>query len=162
MFAVWLGWLVPADSPLLYVTDETPVARLVDESLLVGYEDFAGWLKGGVKAWQDAGRELVAVDLADARRARKYIVEGAASLDVREPDEYRQGHLEGTIHIPLGRLPTELERVPRGRPVVVYCGHGERASTAVSLLEAAGFADLINLDGGIGAWRVAGFPTAAD
>jgi hydroxyacylglutathione hydrolase len=60
----------------------------------------------------------------------------------------------------LGELPRRSDLVPRDRPVVVYCGHGERASTAVSLLEAAGYRDLVNLDGGIGAWQDDGLPVA--
>ena len=86
------------------------------------------------------------------------MMEGATSLDVREPDEYRAGHLDAALHIPLGMLRANIDRVPRDRPLVVYCGHGERASTAASVLEAFGFHDLVNLDGGIGAWQDAGYP----
>ncbi len=156
-YAVWLGWLVPEATPLLFVTGDAPVDQLVDESLLVGYEDFAGWLKGGVEAWRESGRELRKIELVDAVRAKRYLLEGAASLDTREPDEYGSGHIEGAIHIPLGKLPREAQTVPRDRPLVVYCGHGERASTAISLLEAAGFRELINLDGGMGAWESEGY-----
>ena len=157
VFAIWLGWLVPADARLLFVTDETPVEDIVDESLLVGYERFAGWLKGGVGSWQASGHDLERIQLVDAARARRFLADGAASLDIREPNEYQAGHIEAAIHLPLGRLGNNLNLVPRDRPIVVYCGHGERASTAASLLEAAGFRDLVNLDGGIGSWRDSGF-----
>ena len=156
-YAVWLGWLVPENADLLFVTNETPVDGMVEQSLLVGHERFAGWLKGGVEAWQASGRELGRFELVDATRAKRYLIEGAASLDIREADEYRAAHLEGAIHMPLGSLARNVDVVPHDRPVVVYCGHGERASTAISLLEAAGFGGLINLDGGIGAWEGAGY-----
>jgi rhodanese-related sulfurtransferase len=156
-FAIWLGWLVPVDSSLLFVTDGTPIERLVDESLLVGYERFAGWLEGGVDAWQSSGRALERVRLVNAGQANRYLVEGAASLDVRESDEYDAGHIPEAIHVPLGNLSANMDLIPRDRPVVVYCGHGERASTAVSLLEAEGLQDLVNLDGGMGAWSDSGF-----
>lgn len=155
-FAVWLGWLVPAGAHLLFVTEEASVERLVDESLLVGYEDFAGWLKGGMAAWERTGMQVSAIDLAGAVQAKDYLMQGAVALDVREPDEYAAGHIPDAVHIPLGRLAQSIDRVPSGRPVVVYCGHGERASTAASILEDAGFRDLVNLDGGIGAWEEAG------
>jgi hydroxyacylglutathione hydrolase len=96
----------------------------------------------------------------DAEEAHRALAEGAASLDVREPDEYLAGHLPGAVHVPLGRLGHEFAAVPSDRPVVVYCGHGERASTGASLLEAAGYRRLLNLDGGLGAWRAAGFPVS--
>jgi rhodanese-related sulfurtransferase len=155
-FAVWLGWLVPAESELMFVTGGTPVDDLVDQSLLVGYERFAGWLDGGIRAWAASGRELATTELVDASRARKYLLEGATSLDVREKDEYRDGHVEGALNVPLGELAANAHLIPRDKPVLVYCGHGERASTAASLLEMAGFRDLINLDGGLGAWQDAG------
>jgi glyoxylase-like metal-dependent hydrolase (beta-lactamase superfamily II) len=156
-YAVWLGWLVPEDANLLFVTGEASIERVVDQSLLVGYERFAGWLQAGVHAWQTAGRELRRIDLVDAAKAKSLLLDGAVSLDVREPEEYAAGHIEGAIHVPLGTLAANADRIPRDRPVVVYCGHGERASTGASLLEAAGFRDLVNLDGGIGAWEHAGF-----
>lgn len=157
VYPIWLGWLVLENSLLLFVTDGTPLVRILEESLLVGYENFGGWLSGGIEAWQSQGRELRHVELADASTARKRLLEGAVSLDVREVSEYQAGHIEGAIHIPLGSLAAKAATIPRDRPVVVYCGHGERSSTGISLLESAGFRDLINLDGGVGAWQSAGY-----
>jgi glyoxylase-like metal-dependent hydrolase (beta-lactamase superfamily II)/rhodanese-related sulfurtransferase len=158
VYAVWLGWLVPEDAELLFVVEgESDVERLVEESLLVGFEHFAGWLQGGIPAWQSSGREVARIDLVDARDAENRLAGGAASLDVREPDEYATGHIAGSLNIPLGRLGRELGRVPQDRPLVVNCGHGERSSTAISMLEAAGWRDLSNLNGGIGAWTSAGY-----
>lgn len=160
-FPVWLGWLVPEKANLLFVTDETPVEAMVEQSLLVGYERFSGWLKGSVEAWQASGRELRRTELADATRARKLVLEGAIALDVREPGEYEAGHIDGTLHVPLGKLAGKAQTLPSDRPIVVYCGHGERSSTGISLLEAAGLRDLVNLDGGIGAWKDAGYSMAS-
>jgi rhodanese-related sulfurtransferase len=75
---------------------------------------------------------------------------------VREPDEFAPGHVEGALHVPLGELAARIDEVPKDRPVVAYCAHGERAATAVSLLERAGVGPLLGLDGGVDAWREAG------
>jgi hydroxyacylglutathione hydrolase len=157
-YAVWLGWLVPEKANLLFVADESQIDAIVDQSLLVGYERFSGWLKGGMQAWESSARECRRTELMDAPRALRYLREGALALDVREPDEYRSGHLPDALHIPLGSLAKNVDRIPSSRPIVVYCGHGERASTAVSLLERAGMRDLVNLDGGAEAWEGAGYP----
>ena len=157
-YAVWLGWLLPENTNLLFVANSGDIDRMIDQSFLVGFEGLTGWLKGGVEAWQASGREVRRLDLVDAARARKLLLDGAVSLDVRQPDEYAAGHIDGAIHIPLGELAENTQRLPHDRPVVVYCGHGERASSGASLLEGAGFRDLINLDGGIGAWQTAGYP----
>jgi rhodanese-related sulfurtransferase len=161
-YAVWLGWLVPEDASLLFVTDQTPIAQIVDQSLLVGYERLAGWLQGGVEAWLTEGHALLQIELVDAAKAKALLHVGAISLDVREPDEYAAGHIEEATNLPLGTLAANASLIPRDRPVVVYCGHGERASTGVSLLEAAGFRDLVNLDGGLGAWQDAGFTVSRE
>jgi rhodanese-related sulfurtransferase len=157
VFAVWLGWLLPEDATLLFVAGETPVERLIDESLLVGYERFAGVLDGDLRAWEDAGLPVAAAGLIDAAKTRRALLDGASALDVREPDEYAAGHITGAMHVPLGQLADRVEEVSRDRPIVAYCGHGERAATAISLLERSGRTALLNLDGGIEAWIDAGY-----
>ena len=156
-FAVWLGWLVPADARLLFVAGETPLQRLIDESLLVGYERFAGVLDAGTRAWEDARLPVASSGLIDAAKARHWLLDGASALDVREPDEYAAGHIPDAVHVPLGQLAGRVDEVSRDRPIVAYCGHGERAATAVSLLERLGRTALLNLDGGIDAWSEAGY-----
>jgi rhodanese-related sulfurtransferase len=85
------------------------------------------------------------------------MLEGAAVVDVREPDEFAAGHLPEARNIPLGQLGERLAEIPLDRPVVVYCGAGHRSSSAVSLLERRGHSAIVNIDGGIGAWRRAGY-----
>lgn len=160
-FAVWLGWLVPGDAALLIVHDSTPLPRIIDECLLVGYEEFAGALEGGIEAWERAGLPLASAVLAGPEAARRTLLDGAAVLDVREPDEYAAGHLPEARNIPLGELGRRMTEIPGDRPVVVYCGAGHRSTTAVSLLERGGFRAVVDLDGGFNAWRSAGYETEA-
>jgi rhodanese-related sulfurtransferase len=96
----------------------------------------------------------------DATQARTSLIEGAVALDVREPDEFAGEHIPEALHIPLGELARRAGELPADRPVVAYCGHGERAATAISILERAGHTTLINLEGGITAWRQANLPLA--
>jgi rhodanese-related sulfurtransferase/glyoxylase-like metal-dependent hydrolase (beta-lactamase superfamily II) len=155
-FATWLGWLVPEGTKLLFVTGDEPVDSVIDECLLVGYERFAGVLRGGMKAWLHAGLEVSRSELAGPAAVRKAIATGAVTLDVREPNEFDEGHIPGALHVPLGSLERRSDALPRDRPIVTYCGHGERSATALSLLERGGFVGLTNLDGGFEAWDAAG------
>ncbi len=98
--------------------------------------------------------------MVDASEARKAILGGAAVLDVRESTEVRSGRIEGAIHVPLGELEANLDKLAKDRPIVAYCGHGDRATTAVSILQRAGFGPLLNLKGGFGAWTAARYPVA--
>jgi rhodanese-related sulfurtransferase/rubrerythrin len=75
-------------------------------------------------------------------------------LDVRQPEEYAEGHLPGARLIPVGELHARIAEVPRtGRPTIVYCRSGMRAGKGTAFLLQAGFTDVWNMAGGILAWN---------
>lgn len=152
-FATWLGWIVPPDVALVFVADGVPLARVVEESLLVGYERFAGWLEGGLDVWRESGRPVAALDLVDVEGAADLLEQGALPLDVREPDEFALGHLAGAELVPLGSLEERLPGLSMDRPILTYCASGQRSTTAASILERHGARRVANLRGGYGAWQ---------
>ncbi|MGB8602452.1 MAG: rhodanese-like domain-containing protein [Rhizomicrobium sp.] len=76
-------------------------------------------------------------------------------IDVRQPDEFAAGHIDGAILMPLDRLPTEYTRIPKGVKLVVYCRSGHRSAQAVSFLRSNGYDKAVSLDGGFTAWSAA-------
>lgn len=142
-FATWLGWLVPRDRPVVFVADGT-VDRddLVWAALTIGHERLAGELAGGVGAWSAAGRALARTPLVGGP-----VADGRQVVDVRQDAEFVAGHVAGAVHVELGAVADGAGRVPDG-PVLVHCGHGERAMSAASLLERAGHRDVAVLAGG--------------
>jgi rhodanese-related sulfurtransferase len=84
--------------------------------------------------------------------------EDALVVDVRDPGEYGAGHILGAKNVPLSRLDDGELAKRKERPVIVYCDSGERAGKALSALKKQGFARVVNLSGGIGAWQQAGLP----
>jgi rhodanese-related sulfurtransferase len=78
-------------------------------------------------------------------------------LDVREPDEFRQAHIQGATLIPIGSLQASLGKLPKNRDIVVVCASGSRSISATRLLIGAGYSAL-NLRGGMGMWMRAGLP----
>lgn len=78
-------------------------------------------------------------------------------LDVRQPDEYRQGHISGAALIPLGELPRRTSELPRDREIICVCHSGNRSSAATRHLISAGF-QAINLSGGMINWSRANLP----
>jgi rhodanese-related sulfurtransferase len=70
-------------------------------------------------------------------------------VDVREPDEVAEGTLPGAVNIPVGELPDRLSELDQSRRVVVLCRSGGRSTKAATLLTDAGFADVVNLEGGM-------------
>lgn len=92
------------------------------------------------------------------QEARRRAAEGTAAIvDVREPAEWRAGHIPGAVHIPLGELEERLSELPRNRPLVAVCRSGARSADATRILQEQGH-DAANLAGGIEAWRQAGLP----
>ncbi len=77
-------------------------------------------------------------------------------IDVREPDEYRQGHLPGAINIPRGMLEFRISGEPQlqnlSRPIVVYCKTSGRAALSVVAMQTMGFTNVLSLAGGFDAW----------
>jgi hydroxyacylglutathione hydrolase len=146
VFATWLGWLVDDPwTPLVFVRDaEQDPEEIVWQARKVGYEVLAGELDGGVAAWTAAGRPLATVSLLAADQ-----VDPERVVDVRQDREYAGGHLPAARHVELGALPGAA--LPPG-PVITMCGHGERATTAASVLERAGRRDVAVLTAGAEEW----------
>jgi rhodanese-related sulfurtransferase len=94
--------------------------------------------------------------------AERRIASGAAVLiDVREPDEWRQGHAPGATHIPLAQLSARLSALPRDRDILLICRSGNRSSVAQDLFTRAGFTRAINVQGGMIAWQRHGLPVTS-
>ncbi|HXD69387.1 MAG TPA: rhodanese-like domain-containing protein [Gaiellales bacterium] len=83
--------------------------------------------------------------------------EGALAVDVREPEEWQAGHVDGSLWIPLGELQSRAGELPRDRPLVIVCRSGARSGYAADALVAAGY-DASNLAGGLHAWAAAALP----
>ena len=98
--------------------------------------------KGRVRETDPAGAEVL-------------LAEGHLLLDVREPDEYEQGAIPGSIHIPRGNLESGIENrvVDRDQPMVVMCAGGVRSAFAADTLGQLGYTDVVSMDGGFNRWK---------
>ncbi|MBN2203598.1 MAG: MBL fold metallo-hydrolase [Thermoleophilia bacterium] len=152
---LYAGWLLPYDRPLLLVVDGDDPSEAVRRLVRLGYDHVEGFLAGGMSAWHVAGLESTAVTTLTAaehvRRAARG--EGGVVLDVRTVAEVADAPVEGTLHIPLGDLPTRLEEVPSDRRIVPLCPGGLRSMTAASVLRSGGVDDVAVILGGLSAWR---------
>lgn len=100
------------------------------------------------------------IDEIDTETAASRIADGAVVLDVREPDEYEEGALEGAIHIPRGHLEAQVEgRISdKDAPIVAYCAGGVRSAFAAKTLAELGYSVVASMDGGFGRWKDEGRP----
>lgn len=149
VFASWLGWLAPSDRPLIVVPDPgQDSTEIAWQAAKVGYDNIIGELRGGMSAWMSAGYDVASIRLATAEH-----LDGRRVLDIRQEAEYQSGHIPGAQHVELGQVAQRAHDITN-EPTVVMCGHGERAMSAASLLEAAGHRDLMVLDGGPQDWTL--------
>ena len=94
--------------------------------------------------------------------AEKAIEQATVLLDIREPDEFEQGHIKGAINIPRGMLEFKLGEVPElnspEAKIIMYCKEGKRCVSAALTLIKMGYKHVYSLEGGLNAWLLAGNP----
>jgi hydroxyacylglutathione hydrolase len=164
-FASWAGTLVDAARPIVIVADDQAgVEEAAVRLARVGLENVAGYLAGGLAAWDQAGRTIARLPQIAVDELKAQLEERSALqvVDVRRPGEYLAGHVPGASNVPLDRLPAVVGTLDASRPTAVLCAGGYRSSAASSILLRHGFRNLYNVVGGTSAWIAAGFPTDSD
>lgn len=158
LLSIWAGWLLDPDQPILLVLEsDAKLETIVRYFVRTGYTKFAGYLVGGMKAWNNAGLPLEAVGQMTVHEVKA--AEGNLQiLDVRSPAEWKEGHIPKARHIFLGELRQHLGTLDQGKPTAVYCDSGYRASIATSILKQAGFDCVSNVPGSWQAWKNAEYP----
>ncbi len=151
-FGVWVGWLLPFNSPIVLVLDEAQDLGDARVQLArVGFDDVRGVVRG-LGAWQQEGHPLSAYATVEPQAFADAMRSGRARqiLDVRAPGEWEESHLPGSVH---RYVPDLVDGAPPGlaedEPVWVACASGYRASIAAGLLERAGMQPIVLATGGV-------------
>jgi rhodanese-related sulfurtransferase len=107
----------------------------------------------------DAKSRVREVSAADANQE---ISKGAVLVDVREADEFENGHAQGAIHLSKGVVELRIEEtVPNvSTPIICYCGGGSRSALAADNLQKMGYTNVASMAGGFKAWKNEGLPTS--
>ncbi len=152
-FAVWVGTLIDIKQKLILVAAEGQEREAIARLARVGYEHVSGFLNGGIDAWKAAGNPLAQVQSIDAQQfadAMNENPDARAVLDVRRPGEYEGGHVQGSEMFCLSKFgdSKNLEAISNTQPFYVHCAGGYRSMIAISILQAKGYTNLINVRGG--------------
>ena len=163
-FASWAGALLGLSAtPVLIAESQEAVFEARMRLARIGLEDARGYLKGGIESWTAAGLPLTALaqinvqDLSERARG-----DGLQVLDVRREPEWEAGHIEGALWWPLDNFKVAPPEIDRNTPLAVHCKGGYRSMIACSLLQRAGFQNVVNVVGGFDAWQQANFPVATE
>lgn len=149
--------LTPETSFYLILPNQNVLEKLKTELALVGLENLNGFiLFEEVEKFLQMQIETIPLLTPEqvAQNSKNFTV-----IDVRTPAEWHQGHIHGAVHLELPLLEASLGQLPPSSSLATVCGGGFRASIAASMLRRAGFKDVANIRGGMGAWREARLPT---
>ncbi|HXW08606.1 MAG TPA: rhodanese-like domain-containing protein [Vicinamibacterales bacterium] len=151
----WAGWLIsPHDRLVLLLDDERQAPEVRRQLLRIGLDDVEGTIAGGFDAWREAGLPLSRIGQVtpDELQRKRAVGRPLTVVDVRSPGEWRAGHLEGAVNIPVGELASRAGSLDRSSPVATICEGGFRSSLAASILARAGV-PVVNVAGGMAAHR---------
>jgi hydroxyacylglutathione hydrolase len=152
-FAPWVGALITdLTQPIIFLAPEGREEEVVIRLSRVGYDNTLGFLQGGFDAWKAAGKEISTVNSMTAAQAAEQLnSRGEEVLDVRRPGEYESEHLAAAKNVPLDFINEELSAVSKETPYLVHCAGGYRSVIFISILQARGYENLTNIEGGYAA-----------
>ena len=162
MIPAYAGYFLAYDRKIgLIVESPNDIDMAVRHLIRLGFDNISGYLSGGMHTWETAGKHydrIAAVHVDEL--VRRYETDyDFILLDVREEEEIEQsGMFPGALHIFLGALPDQIDRVPRDKPVTTFCGSGKRAIIASSILKRHGFEIVEDNLGSMAACKEAGCP----
>ena len=154
-YATWAGTVLDKDKPILLVTNSGEEEESAMRLGRIGFDQVAGYLQDGPAAFENKPELLLQHERipADELKERLESTDPPLVIDVRSPGEREQGHIESSLHIPLGELSERTPEIPRDRPIVTHCATGYRSAIATSILQRHGFDQVTDLEGGFGAWQ---------
>jgi hydroxyacylglutathione hydrolase len=166
-YNIWLrglpsfaGWILDYERDILLVTErQEDIGTATRYLARIGLDKVKGYLCEGIEDWQNRGMLLgqSGIYTVDGLH-EKLKEEDLFVLDVREKEEYAEGHIPGAVNIYVGELEKRLAEVPSDRPVVSVCSMGNRSGLGASILARDGFTGVYNLIGGMTAWKEKGYP----
>lgn len=160
-FAPWVGTLIPDIKHLiLIIADQGREEEVVTRLARVGYDHAIGYLKGGLQAWVNAGKEIDQITSISAGELEKIqLSEGSVKiLDVRKPSEYASEHIKGAENIPLENINEQMASIDKDQTYYIHCASGYRSMIFNSLMRARSFHNLIDIKGGFKSIKEVSYP----
>jgi hydroxyacylglutathione hydrolase len=160
-YASWAATLIGLDKDIILIAEDE---QHLEESRMrlarVGMERVIGTLAGGMARWameRQPVSEIAQIPVDDLSRERANV----QVIDVRKPSEWDDGHIPGAHLMPLNKIESMLSELDHDHPIAVHCKGGYRSAIACSLIQRAGFQNVMNVIGGFDAWRACGLPEEA-
>lgn len=152
-FAPWVGALiVDVKQPVLLITNENEEQEAVTRLSRVGFDNVLGFLKGSFEAWKDSGKEIDSVNRIPAQQFEQEIKEKEAKIiDVRKESEYNAEHIDEAFNKPLAYINEWISSIDPAEHFYLHCAGGYRSMMAASILQARGYRNFSEIEGGFSA-----------
>lgn len=152
-FAPWVGALIAdVKQPIILVTEKGQEEESVTRLSRVGFDNLLGHLQGGYEAWEKAGKEIDTVNRITADTFAKAVKVGESKvIDVRKETEYAAEHVDESYSRPLSLINNWIKDIDPKEPFFLHCQGGYRSMIAASILQARGFRNFSEIEGGFNA-----------
>jgi glyoxylase-like metal-dependent hydrolase (beta-lactamase superfamily II)/rhodanese-related sulfurtransferase len=152
-FAPWVGaMIVDVKQAILLVTDEGKEEESVTRLSRVGFDNVLGHLEGGFDAWKKSGKEIDTVNRIKADQFENEVKIGESKvIDVRKESEYEAEHVEDAYSKPLAYINNWVKDINPKEHFYLHCAGGFRSMIAASILQARGYRNFTEVEGGFGA-----------
>ena len=159
-YATWAGTVLNREHPIVIVAGPGRENESAVRLGRIGFDHLVGYLKDGLHSLESRPELVAFTERLSAPFAAELLSSSQPPLaiDVRAPRERDQKYIAGSLAIPLNHLSENLDKLPRDRPLLVYCAGGYRSSIAASLLQRSGFDPVGEIAGGIVGWEAANLP----
>jgi hydroxyacylglutathione hydrolase len=152
-FAPWVGALIAdVNQPIVLVTELGKEEETVTRLSRVGFDNLVGHLEGGFEAWKNAGKEIDHVNRITAEQFKTEVKIGESKIiDIRKESEYRAEHIEDAFSKPLANINEWIKDINPKEHFFMHCAGGYRSMIAASILQARGFRNFTEIEGGFNA-----------
>ena len=152
-FAPWVGALIAdVKQPILIVTEAGFEEETVTRLTRVGFDNLIGHLEGGFEAWKKAGFEIDTVNRITAEQFATEVKIGESKIiDVRKESEYEAEHVDEAYSKPLAYINEWIKDINPDEHFYMHCAGGYRSMMAASILQARGYRNFTEIEGGFGA-----------
>jgi glyoxylase-like metal-dependent hydrolase (beta-lactamase superfamily II)/rhodanese-related sulfurtransferase len=149
-FAPWVGALIAdVKQPILLITEAGKEEEAVTRLSRVGFDNVLGHLQGGFESWKNSGREVDTVNRITADQFAKVAFIGTDKvIDIRKESEYSAEHIEEAYNRPLAYINDWVKDIQPGEHFYMHCAGGYRSMIAASILQARGFRNFTEIEGG--------------
>ncbi len=158
-FAPWVGALIAdVKQPILLVTDTDQEEEAVTRLARVGFDNQVGHLKGGFEAWRAAGKDIDTVERISAETFESKVKPTDKVVDIRKETEYAAEHVSDAYSRPLSNINDWIKDINPEEHFFMHCQSGYRSMIAASILQARGYRNFTEVEGGFKAIATTGVP----